>query len=60
MDLNKKLRCNMDRTHGAQCVVRLLDGCWVSLGAMLAIWITPDDNDHLGQNVCQVKLYKLI
>ena len=22
MDLNNKLRCNMDRTHGAQCVVR--------------------------------------
>ena len=41
-----------------QCVVRSLDGCWVNLGAILATWMTSDDNDHLEQNDRQVKLYK--
>jgi hypothetical protein len=48
----------MDRTCGAQCVVRSLDGRWVNSGAILATWMTSDDNDHLGQNDRQVKLYK--
>ena len=48
----------MDRTCGAQCVVKSLDGCWVNSGAILATWMTSDDNDHLGQNDLQVKLYK--
>jgi hypothetical protein len=50
----------MDQTCGAQCVVRSLDGCWVNSGAILATWMTSDDNDHLGQNDRQVKLYKPI
>ena len=41
-----------------QCVVRSLDGRWVNLGAILATWMTSDDNDHLEQNDRQVKLYK--
>jgi hypothetical protein len=48
----------MDRTCGAKCVVRSLDGRWVNSGAILATWMTSDDNDHLGQNDRQVKLYK--
>jgi hypothetical protein len=51
----------MDWTlRGVQCVVRLLDGREVSLGAILAIWMMSDDNDHLGQNDRQVKLCKPI
>ena len=50
----------MDRTRGAQCVVRSLDGRWVDLGAIVATWMTSDDNDHLGKNDHQVKLYKPI
>ena len=48
----------MDGTCGAKCVVRSLDGRWVNSGAILATWMTSDDNDHLGQNDRQVKLYK--
>jgi hypothetical protein len=48
----------MDRTCGAQCVGRSLDGRWVNSGAILATWMTSDDNDHLKQNDRQVKLYK--
>ncbi len=47
----------MDRTCDAQCVVRTLDGRWVNSGAILATWMTSDDNDHLGQNDHRVKFY---
>jgi hypothetical protein len=50
----------MDQTCGAQCVVRSLDGHWVNSGAILATWMTSDDNDHLGLNDRQVKVYKPI
>jgi hypothetical protein len=50
----------MDRTRGAQCVVRSLEGRWVDLGTILATWMMSDDNDHLGKNDHQVKLYKPI
>jgi len=48
----------MDWTCGAQCVGRSLDRCWVNSEVILATWMTSDDNDHLGQNDHQVKLYK--
>ena len=54
------MKMYMDRTCVAQCVGRSLDGRWVNSGAILATWMMSDDNDHLGQNDRQVKVYKPI
>ena len=49
----------MDWTCGAQCVVSRLMALG-QFGHNFGTWMTSDDNDHLGQNDRQVKLYKPI
>ncbi len=49
----------MDRTCGAQCDVSRLMALG-QFGRNFGTWMTSDDNDHLGQNDRQVKLYKPI